>query len=128
MATRLGGESFGEGSSDSNLHDLVAFYVLWIILKELPGMFGRINEELIYTFDKRYADTQTTSRVGQTRTGDITYCDFFACQPPLFEGRKDLIVSMLWIANVESNFCTCFFPKDGNVWFVVNILRGRARD
>lgn len=85
-------------------------------------MFDIIKKEMIDIFDDLYAIAQVAGGIGRLRTRDITYCDFSTCHPPTFEGRKDLIMNMLWISDMESALCKSFFPKDTKVRFDLNLL------
>ena len=49
---------------------------------------------------------------GQGQNRNISYKDFSACQPPLFEG----------------SFRTSFCPQEANVRFATNLLRGAGKD
>ena len=65
-------------------------------------MFERIKDELTTMFEERYAAIETDIGVVRTRTRDVTYSNLSVCEPPLFEGKKDIIMSMRWMADVES--------------------------
>ena len=65
---------------------------------------------------------------GQGQSWNVNYKDFSACQPPLFEGKKDPVNNTRWIAEVEGAFRTVFCPPEAKVRFATNLLRGAGKD
>ena len=66
-----------------------------------------------------------SSQHGQSRM--VNYKDFSACQPPIFEGKKDPVASTHWISEIEGAFRTSFCSVEVKVRFAVNLLRGPAK-
>lgn len=52
----------------------------------------------------------------------MQYWEFSNPKPPMFNGVKYPIVSMMWISNVEGCFYTCSCPKNPKVRFALNLL------
>ena len=67
-----------------------------------------------------------SSQSDQSRV--VNYKDLSACQPPIFEGKKDPIASTHWISEVEGAFRTSFCTAEVKVRSAVNLLRGPAKD
>ena len=64
--------------------------------------------------------------VGSSQSGlsrVVNYKDFSACQPPIFEGKRDPIASSRCISGVEGGFRTSFCMAEVKVRFAVNLLR-----
>lgn len=58
----------------------------------------------------------------------VTFSDFDACRAQRFMRRKDPIVIMRWIADIESAFHASFCLKEDEVGFVECLLRDGAKD
>ena len=63
------------------------------------------DQKIEAAFATRNQQARASGR-GQNR--NVNYKDFSACQPPLFEGKKDPVTSTRWIAKVEGAFRTSF--------------------
>ena len=147
MTTRAGGSGSGAVSGDEEfidprIVDVISAEVSRAILDAIPEMFSRIKDEVLAMMDERMAaavaagtdDIRQRLAAVEARGGDqprartVTYRDFSACQPPVFEGLRDPLVSQRWVAEVEGAFRTSFCPDESRVRFAVNLLRGAAKD
>jgi len=143
----LGGAGGAPGTSvDPEILDTISTEVSRAILEAIPDLFGRIKDHVIAMMDECLDERLTAAVAASTedlrqrlaaveaRGGDqprlrtVTYRDFSACQPPIFEGLRNPLVSQWWITEVEGAFRTSFCPDESRVPFAVNLLRGAAKD
>ncbi|KAJ9544994.1 hypothetical protein OSB04_024701 [Centaurea solstitialis] len=99
----------------------------------LPGLFAQTKDEILEAVDKRI-DTAFTTRGSTSGSSSqapgctVTFKDFMACQPPLFEGRKDPIACFRWVPAVEGAFRTSGCPGEMKVIYALNLLRNAGKD
>ncbi|KAJ9544243.1 hypothetical protein OSB04_023950 [Centaurea solstitialis] len=113
--------------------DHIAAQITETLQQMLPGLFNQMRDELIQTMDQRIDVALTARSLGtgsssQSQPRGITFKDFMACQPPLFDGKKDPVACYRWYSAVEGAFRTCGCPDGSKVLFAVNLLRGAAKD
>ncbi|KAJ9546613.1 hypothetical protein OSB04_019156 [Centaurea solstitialis] len=113
--------------------DHIAAQITEALQQMLPGLFDQMKDELIQTMDQRIDAALTARNIGTGSTGQsqargISFKDFMACQPPLFDGRKDPVACYRWYSAVEGAFRTCGCPDGSKALFAVNLLRGAAKD
>ncbi|KAJ9546854.1 hypothetical protein OSB04_019397 [Centaurea solstitialis] len=113
--------------------DHIAAQITETLQQMLPGLFNQMRDELIQTMDQRIDAALTARSLGtgsssQSQPRGITFKDFMACQPPLFDGKKDPVACYRWYSAVEGAFRTCGCPDGSKVLFAVNLLRGAAKD
>ncbi|KAJ9557738.1 hypothetical protein OSB04_012352 [Centaurea solstitialis] len=111
----------------------IAAQITETLQQMLPGLFNQMRDELIQTMDQRIdaalsARSVGSGSTGQSQTRGITFKDFMACQPPLFDGKKDPVACYRWYSAVEGAFRTCGCPDGSKVLFAVNLLRGAGKD
>ncbi|KAJ9542385.1 LOW QUALITY PROTEIN: hypothetical protein OSB04_028891 [Centaurea solstitialis] len=111
-----------------DLRDVIASQVTKALHHILPGLFAQMKDEILEAVDQRIDMAFTTrgstsGNSSQAPGRNVTFKDFMACQPPLFEGRKDPIACFRWVAAVEGAFRTSGCPGEMKVFYVVNLLR-----
>ena len=122
----------GNNNEDPDLVEIISAEVREALQQILPGLFEQIMTELRTELEESVAAMIATARNGnglagvQTRASNIR--DFKACQPPFFEGKKDPLISMRWISEVEGAFRTSLCPEESKVPLAANLLRGAAKD
>ncbi|KAJ9562865.1 hypothetical protein OSB04_008025 [Centaurea solstitialis] len=58
----------------------------------------------------------------------IHFRDFSACTPPEFKGELDPTAALRWISDMEGVLHTCGCPENLKVRYVLDLLRGPAKD
>lgn len=91
-------------------------------------MFETAKDQLISTFVKCYVSIHTTTGGGQLRTRKTNFHDFRAYGAPEFMGKKEPIIIMQWIVDVESSFLMIFFTVRENARFTACLQHEGARD
>jgi len=135
-----GSSSFGgaggapRDSVDTVIVNTISADVSRAILEVILELFGRIQDHVIAMMVERMtvvviADTEdlrqriaaVEARGGdQPRVRTVTYRDFSVCQPSIFEGLRDLLVSQRKVVEVEGAFRTSFCPDEFGDRFVVS--------
>ena len=120
-----------EGSNNGpDIREMVSSEVGRTLQEVLPGMFEQIKEDIraelrqIVTAEIRKGAGSST----QAPSRSYNYRDFAACQPPLYEGKRDPVISTRWLSEVNGAFSTTFCPEDAKVRYAANLLRGPAKD
>lgn len=98
----------GTRTSDVELHELIATQVSRVFLQDMPDMFGMMNEGMIEIMDECMWSILVKLRTGQFGACNLTFLHFHACGAPEFQGKKELVLSMRWIVDVEIAFLTIF--------------------
>ncbi|KAJ9557268.1 hypothetical protein OSB04_011882 [Centaurea solstitialis] len=113
--------------------DQIAAQISETLQQMLPGLFDQMKDELVQTLDQRIDAALTARSSGsgsttQSQSRVVTFKDFMTCQPPFFEGQKDLVACYRWYSAVEGAFRTNGYPAGSKVLFAVNLLRNAGKD
>ena len=98
--------SGGEDREIPDLRGIIAAEVGEVLHELLPGLFDQMKRELTQVVNQQ-VETAMAGRgngVGSSQSGQsrvVNYKDFSACQPPIFEGKKDPVASTRWISEIE---------------------------
>ncbi|KAJ9561958.1 LOW QUALITY PROTEIN: hypothetical protein OSB04_007118 [Centaurea solstitialis] len=114
-----------------SLREIIGAEVAQVMHETLPGLFEQMKDELAKTVNSQVeaAMASRASGSGSSQTSRVTsYKDFTACQPPFFQGQKDLITSTRWLTEMEGAFLTSSCSAEVKVRYASNLLRGLAKD
>ncbi|KAJ9565502.1 hypothetical protein OSB04_001468 [Centaurea solstitialis] len=116
-----------------NLREMIAAEVGEALHEMLPGYFAQMKEELTNEMRSQVEAAVAARPGGSGGSGGgqsrvTTYKDFSACQPPQFNGQKDLVASSRWISEVEGAFLTSSCSEEMKVRYASNLLRKAAKD
>ncbi|XP_023745281.1 uncharacterized protein LOC111893454 [Lactuca sativa] len=111
------------GPGDSNLRGLIASEISRALSDAISVPVARLTEELLDIFNERHPNVGWARQLG---IWDVTCRDMSVCQPSMLKGRKERILSMRWIEEMESAFCSGFCPERARVRFAMYLLRHAA--
>ena len=120
--------------TDDKIKKLISTEVTAVTHGTISKVFGSIKITMTERFDERYivvtevvVDATTTVVVvvvvGVQGRGLFKHRYFSNMKPPEFDGVKDPVISMRWLANVEGCFFTCACMGDQKVKCSLNLLR-----
>ena len=104
-----------------DMRGIIASEVREVMNEIMPGLFAQVKDELIQIIDQRVAVMRPH------RVHDSSFRDFSACNPPQFEGKRDPILSIRWISDIEGAFRTSHCAAGNKVTYAVTYLRKSAR-
>ena len=86
--------SGGEEREIPDLRGIIAAEVGEVLHELLPGLFDQMKRELTQVVNQQIEAAMASrgNSVGSSQSGQsrvVNYKDFSACQPPMFEGKKD---------------------------------------
>lgn len=107
---------------------MIVAEVLKVVLEDLPGMLSMIKEELVEMMAECLWTLQDELETSQPMTREITFWQLRVCGAPEFFRKKELIVCMQWIIDIEIDFLRRFFPNGEKAKLDVRLLREGMRD
>ncbi|CAI9292744.1 unnamed protein product [Lactuca saligna] len=108
-------------------NNIIVAKVSRFTLDDFPVMISPFNVKLTLVVDKRFRNLWANLESGQLRTFDISFLEFDVCGTPRFMWRREYIVSMWCITDVECAFLANFCPDEAKDKFSVCLLCDGAR-
>ena len=106
--------------SEGDLPGIVAVDILRFMREDLPGLVNTSREELISVMDERLRILSADLEAGRLMNREVSFKEFDACGGPHFFGKREPIISMCWVADMESAFRASFCPTEAKVGFCNN--------
>lgn len=95
---------FGAGSLDDQIREFILSKIICNILEQSLIICSLIKEKIIELMDERLGAFRT-EMVAMVVARSLTFRGFRACGAHEFFMKKDPIVTIWWLANMENAFC-----------------------
>ena len=126
-ASGCSGSGSGTGVMDDRMREFISSEVTHNIIEQTPVIFGTIKEGIMELLDERLGAFHVEIRA-MVGARSLNFWEFRACGASEIFGKKDLISSRRWLADIANAFRTSCCPEEVKIRYASCLLKDRARD